>query len=263
MARINIEDCWWTDPRRERLSILVGSPLLADAVVIRAWRIAQEFWGNEQGLIPKHVFHTIEASSKLIEANLAEERKDGFYIRGSSQYLDWLVSRRRAAKAGGLKSAQERSKKAKQKETKVIQTQPSSSYSSSSSGSNSVSGSTYLQKPEKAKEKANRFIAAYCERFKLRWKTNPVIKGKEAGIAKRLTKEIPETKQELYLDAFFALPDAWLVKAKHPLSAFDLKLNEVSVFAETGNFHTQRQVRQADDSATNALLLAEIRREGK
>lgn len=106
MARINIEDCWWIDPRRERLGTLLGSMMVADAVVIRAWRVAQEFWGKGRNLVPKHVFETLEASSKLIEANLAIEYENGVYVRGSSQWLEWVNEEREKRKAGGQKSAQ-------------------------------------------------------------------------------------------------------------------------------------------------------------
>lgn len=144
MARINIEQVWWTDPRREKLGNLLGSLLLADAVIIRAWKLAQDFWGNNRGLIPTHVFETLEANAKLIQANLAEVREDGIYVRGSSQYLDWVNERREAGKKGGEKSAKKRSEKkqipqanAKQSSSKTEQTQPSSSSSCSFSGSTS------------------------------------------------------------------------------------------------------------------------------
>lgn len=107
---------------------------------------------------------------------------------------------------------------------------------------------------------ANEFIAAYCERFKRRWGMNPPIQPKDAGIAGRLAKGLTPERRDLYLDAYFAMPDAALVKAKHPINLFELKLNEVSVFAESGEFTTARQARQADDSATNALLLERVRR---
>jgi hypothetical protein len=109
--------------------------------------------------------------------------------------------------------------------------------------------------------KANAFVAAYCERFKVRWGDNPQIVGKDAGIVKRLSKDIPLEKFETYLDAFFEMPDAWLIKIKHPLSAFETKLNEIGVYANTGNFTTNRQVHQADDHVSNMLLLNQVRGE--
>ncbi len=62
------------------------------------------------------------------------------------------------------------------------------------------------------------------------------------------------------LDAFFQMPDAWLVKVKHPVGAFESKMNEVTVFADSGEFTTQTQARQADGMASNQMLLAKIKR---
>jgi hypothetical protein len=110
--------------------------------------------------------------------------------------------------------------------------------------------------------RSNFFIAAYCERFKNRWGNNPPITGKDAGIAKRLAKQFTEEKLSLYLDAFFSMPDAWVLKAKHPLNLFETKLNEIVVFANSGQFTTARDVRDADETNAVAAQLKRIR-EGK
>jgi hypothetical protein len=111
-------------------------------------------------------------------------------------------------------------------------------------------------------QKASAFVAAYCSRFKNRWGHNPEILGKEAGIAKRLAKTLSLEKFEIYLDAYFAMPDAWLGKTKHPLASFETKLNEIVAFANNGTFTTSKQVAQADEFASNMLLLQQVR-EGK
>jgi hypothetical protein len=110
--------------------------------------------------------------------------------------------------------------------------------------------------------KTNEFIAAYCQKFKDRWGSNPEIKGKNAGIAKRLAKGWSLERTEILLDAFFSMPDAQLVKAKHPLTMLEYKLNEITVFADSGTFTTQLQAFQADRGASNQMLLQKIR-EGK
>lgn len=149
MARINIEECWWSDLRRSKLSRLLGSEDLADAAAIRMWRMAQEFWARERSVIPFKVWETLEAGPKLIEARLAEERPDGVYVSGSSQYHDWMFDRREAGRAGGKKSAKVRLAKngtaqpkvpenAANPEANAKQIQPSYSSSYSSSGSKEV-----------------------------------------------------------------------------------------------------------------------------
>lgn len=234
-----------------KLIELIGI-LGADGVAINAWRIAQEFWAKNE-LVPLSIWKHVQANDKLIQANLAEERDGGIYVRGSSQYLEWVAERRRAAVAGGKKSAKKRAKKpqtpqanGKQTEAKdelAKQTQPSGSYSSSGSSSGSEFENSSNSKPQA-------FIAGYCVRFKSRYGNNPEILGKDAGIAGRLVKGWSQSKIDLYLDAFFSMPDSWLVKTKHPLAAFETKLNEVVVFAKSGEFTTLKQAQQADVAVT-------------
>lgn len=112
-------------------------------------------------------------------------------------------------------------------------------------------------------EKANGFVKAYCDRFKARYGTNPQITGKDAGIAKRLAKTLSQEKFDTLLEAFFAMPDAWLVKIKHPLAAFESKLNEIVVFGNSGGFTTMQQTRQADGLASTAMLLKKVREGGQ
>lgn len=137
VARLNIEDCWWTDPRRTALAEALGNEPLADGTAIRAWRLAQEFWKHGRGLVPKAMFDMLKSGSNLVQVGLAEIRGDGVYIRGSSAYLDWIAERREAARLGGKKSAEARATKpqanANQNQPNLKQTQPS--YSSSFSGS--------------------------------------------------------------------------------------------------------------------------------
>lgn len=111
MARINIEECWWTDPRREKLGKLVGGTEIADGLAIRMWRVAQEFWKAENKLIPLQIFKTLESSAFLIESGLAELRGESVYVRGSSQYFEWLKEKRESGSLGGKRSAEARRKK--------------------------------------------------------------------------------------------------------------------------------------------------------
>jgi hypothetical protein len=106
MARLTIEDCWWTDPRRSKLIKAIGDDDLADVVAIRAWRLAQEFWKHARGLVPKSIFQHLRNAQDLIHAGLAEDLGDEVYVRGSSAYLDWLIERQESGRVGGKKSAQ-------------------------------------------------------------------------------------------------------------------------------------------------------------
>lgn len=292
MARINIEECWWTDPRRSKLIKILGTEEMADAVAIKAWRLAQEHWKHNRRRVPFHIFQVLEKADALLESGLAVKEEDGsfVYVRGSSDYLDWVREKREQASDAGKKSAEIRkkkngtaqppggkgSKKPKKSERKPNDdgtesngTEPSDSGSISVSVSSSDSSSAEKEEFTNVnsqltaeKSKAQFFIAGYCERFRKKYGSNPEIQGKDAGIAGRVSKGLSEEKINLYLDGYFSLPDAWLSKTKHPISAFETKLNEVVVFVMTGKFITNRQVQQADDMATNMALLHKERNKG-
>lgn len=105
VARTNIEDCWWTDPRRSKLIKILGDEDRADGVAVKMWRLAQEFWKKDRGLVPKSIFETLENHQALVGAGLASLSDDGVYVRGSSQYLDWIHEQREKARKGGKESA--------------------------------------------------------------------------------------------------------------------------------------------------------------
>ncbi len=99
-------------------------------------------------------------------------------------------------------------------------------------------------------KKTHHLISVYCQLFKARWNSNPEIGDKGAGIAKRIAKDLTIEKITTYTEAFFKMPDQELLKKKHPLYLFEVKLNEVTVFANSGNFTTGKQAQQYDHAAT-------------
>jgi hypothetical protein len=109
MARINIEECWWSDPRRTALLLNIGFE--ADSAAVNMWRIAQEFWGKGRGLIPKQVFDKIRHGAALIDAGLADVRESLVYVRGSSEHHEWMFEKRDQARDAGKKSVEARRKK--------------------------------------------------------------------------------------------------------------------------------------------------------
>lgn len=125
-----------------------------------------------------------------------------------------------------------------------------------------VSSETTENPSDLSAQKTKLLIATYCEQFKLKYSTNPEIGGKDAGIAKRISKDWTEEKISVYTEAFFNMPDAELTKKRHPLFLFEIKKNEVTVFANSGKFVTNRQATQQDASNSNAILLQKVR-EGK
>lgn len=268
MARINLEDCWWTDPRRSKLIKALGCEEMADGAAVKMWRIAQENWKHSCRLIPKQIFFSLEHASLLLGCGLAEERGDAVYVKGSSQYLDWVREKKEKAAENGAKGGKKSAQRPRDAQGKLLpksaKVQADAKQKPSESKlSVSISGSGGSDEPATtivlAASGADKFIAGFCERFKAKYGTNPDITGKEAGIAKRVAKDLSAEKVETYLDAFFSLPDPWLIKRRHPMEAFEAKKNELAVFAQNGEFMTNRQAQQADSVSTNLALLQKVR----
>ena len=198
MARINIEDKWWNDPRRTRLiKLLNGNSTLADGSFLQALRASQDHC--ETGFIPWSEAQYLENIELLIECdlvtifeanvkqtpskakqtianakeNVATVEQMQAYVAGTQNSNGWLKKRREAARKGGVKSASKRKKipksdqkdqaNGKQTEANVKQTEPSYSSSSSSSSSNSDSDSFSLNIGGKKNFE-------YSENFEILWK---------------------------------------------------------------------------------------------
>ena len=283
MARVTIEEKWWSDPRRMKLILKIG--FAADAAAVNVWRLAQEWWAAGRQLIPLEIFEQAEYGAELIECGLAVVRDRSVYVRGSSAFLDWVREQREVGringKKGGKASAEARRKKygTAQPKPKNLEPPPNtpsnelpnarseSNPSGSGSGSGSDSGSGISIPTESTappgrlpaeKRKANFLIARYCDLWKATHGSSPDITGKDAGIAKRLAKGIGAERLDRLLEAYFGMPDAWLEKRKHPLELFEAKLKEVAAFADSGKFVSASEVRQRDNSTALTAQLGRI-----
>lgn len=246
MARINIEECWWSDIRRSKLIKLIGCEDLADAAAIRMWRLAQEHWGRERQCVPIHVFEVLEAGPKLIQAGLAEVRGDVVYVRGSSQYHEWLLEKRDAAKKGGKKSAQ-RPRNAKGQLQKTSKQTPSkgpsepkqtqASYSYSSSGSCSDSNSDKLAISEKSPVNP---VSFYCDLWQEKNGKNPDIRPKEAGQITGLAKDVGLTRACEIMRAYFSMPDPFFIKRGYDVSTMLSNLAAIQQFEANGKIVTRK-----------------------
>lgn len=106
MARINIDDKLWSDARFDALKNILGNELLAIGMVVKSFRIAQDFWKTESKLIPKEIWNLYDFSA-MEKVGLAEKLDNGVYIKGSNEQFDWLKKKQYAGKI----SAQARRKK--------------------------------------------------------------------------------------------------------------------------------------------------------
>lgn len=276
MARINIEGGLFTRGEWLAMVEILGSADTALGALVRTWLVAQRYWFPNRELIPLDVWRRERLNQAVIESGLAEVRTDGIYVRGSDVQFAWLFD----ASEKGKKSAEARKKKngtaqpggkkrkssAKNVEhgSNTVGTEPEplrSSLLSSPFSSSLLSSHHSISNTPPEGEKTSGFIAGYCARFKSKYGFNTKVAGKNAGIAKRVFENIPAGKLDQYLDAFFEMPDAELVKAKHPLAKFEFKFNEVAVFAEKRAFTPRAQASDVDREQADQLKEARERRE--
>lgn len=108
-----------------------------------------------------------------------------------------------------------------------------------------------------AANKTNKFIEAYCDRFKARYGTFPIITGRDAGVASRTVKNIPLDRLEGLLDAYFDMGDGQLVQNRHPLTLFEFRLQAIVVKCDTGREHAGGLKTFAEKRAENNRSLWE------
>lgn len=91
MARINVDDDLFTDPRFIELAIKLGDRELAIGIVINAWQLAQRYWVPDKKLIPIKIFDKLRASKIILDCGLATRKRGGIYLQGSSDQFAWLM----------------------------------------------------------------------------------------------------------------------------------------------------------------------------
>jgi len=122
-------------------------------------------------------------------------------------------------------------------------------------------------KPPASSPSANELIAIWCEEFKKKRGTNPIITGRIVGTAKRLVDVLKpdETTRELfrrYLDD----GDPWLTKQGHPFTALESRLDAYRIAPETNpqpQWKQEKEEKQRKFKATAEKVEAELRAEGK
>jgi hypothetical protein len=291
MARLTIEDCWWSDPRREALGNLVGGEEFADIVAVKAWRLAQQFWKQGRKPIPKHLFDLLRSASELLRVGLAVVRDDGVYVAGSAAYLDWLNQKQAAGKIGGVKSAQARRKKhgtaqpkprsTPEAESKVAEASSSSSSSSSFSLSSSISDSLITDGVEKSTDKGARELEvgagkgveanpaeasptalawrAYRDAFEKRHGSKPPQNKTLMGQLSQFVKRLPAADAPAVAAFYLTHTDAYYNRAMHPVGLLLRDAEKLYTEWKTGQQITGVKARQQETYGHAADQLRRIR----
>lgn len=109
------------------------------------------------------------------------------------------------------------------------------------------------RKPRQSTSDNAALIAHYCEQWADRYGgKSPDIDGKDARLLKMIRSRMGLEKAKEFIDAYFAMPDSFVVKAAHPVNLLQVKKMEVQRFLNSGQFITQKQARDVDsDVAAN------------
>lgn len=107
MARINVDDDWYSDPLERRAALiqaLADKPRdlanEADGAALKAWRLAQKYWKDGAQSIPADVWKRARLDA-LLETGLAEWRDGAVYVRGTEERAEWVKKKVEAGRKGG------------------------------------------------------------------------------------------------------------------------------------------------------------------
>jgi hypothetical protein len=95
------------------------------------------------------------------------------------------------------------------------------------------------------------FIRTYCDAFKARYGTNPQIIGVDAGIAKRLVKDLGLPKAKALVETYLGMTDAWFLERRHDLKTFANNLQKIVVALETGYNPSKKETNAMERRGTN------------
>jgi hypothetical protein len=98
MPRLNIEDDLDSDPRFHALIAKLGDVDRALGKIVRFWKCAQRYWGQEKTLVPVEIFKH-GGWDVLLDVGLAVEREDGIYAKGAEDRFKWYLDQCRKTKA--------------------------------------------------------------------------------------------------------------------------------------------------------------------
>lgn len=267
MARINIEDGFWDTIRP--IAEKIGYHKAVGAAIC-FFKLAQQKY-KEGKFITDEEFKFHEFPNELIPF-IAIKTEKGIQAVGAETFFGWLRERVESGRKGGKSKSPKKLKSLKQytksdkktrsaAEAKQSKSEPSPSPSPSCSDSPSSSFSPKgdlrsLEAP--APEGVNVAIAYYCDAWKQKYKSNPPIGGKEAGLVKSLVKDYGLDKACGLLTAYLQMPDTWFLTKRHDLPTLISNLNAVTHFIATGKVITRNDLKTLEQSMQTHDLLQKV-----
>lgn len=279
MARINIEDKIWSDSRFKALAHRLGDEEKAVGRMIRAWRVAQEWWVKDQQLIPENIWAMNQLGDELFECMLARKTRDGIYVSGATEQFSWLIAKKKAGKLSGVsrrkkkKIEQDAISVRTQREQNAIKNEPLTLTPSLSPPlSQSLFSNTNTEKKEKTKTPAGsqatttgnqelnrRIWLAYLEGYRQRYKTDPVrnatVNAQVVSLSRRLGEEAVEV-----VKFYLTHNKGFYVEKCHPIGLCLADAEALRTQWARGKTITRNDVRDFEQRDRTRSLLEQIDR---
>lgn len=84
-------------------------------------------------------------------------------------------------------------------------------------------------------KKCRAFLGLYCDAFKARYGTNPIIDGKSAGLVSNVLKVIPLERAQDLVQAYLQMDSPWFKTRCHDLVCFSQNLSLIAVALASGS----------------------------
>lgn len=249
MARLNIEDSIWSDPRFMRLAVLLKSQDIAIGNLVRAWSLAQRYWFKKE-LIPEHAWTGSDFPNEIFECGLAERTENGIYVRGSKENFEWYSAKCEKLKAnsskGGIASAKARKDKfgtaqPSNRDRSIPEvasnvSNPSSSSSSSSSKKEIQNRSAKGEVLSEPSPTIQDFIGVYVKAFQTRYpEGRPDLGGKATGQIKSFLKDQNNFQRCCDLiQVFFQIEDTWFETKNYDFVTFTSNVTKIGNALDSG-----------------------------
>lgn len=255
MAQLNIKEKWWSDPRRLALIDLIGE-IAADGLMVKVWRLAQDYLHLHNTPIPKPVFERLPHYEELIKCGLVHRQRSYFYVKGTRSSFKWLIDSR----SNGAKGGESKGKKSRDAlETpnlipslnpslslipnlnlNIINSNPEESPSEIPTEVVScvqVSRKVSKPKPEKEPLPTREFIGAYQAAYAKRYGPRAKVTLTQAhfGMMKRFLQETPIDRACEMVQVYLAMQDRWFETKAHDLSTFFANQTKIALSLDTGH----------------------------
>lgn len=248
MARINVEDSIWRDPRFLDLAIRLGSMDTAIGVLVRAWDLAQRNYKSPGRCIPKTAWAAARLPDAIIECGLARWTDSGVHVCGSTEAFNYIKVRQELGAASHVKPLKKSPRKRSQTVANAASSSSSSSFSSSDSGSNPPEGIAPLAE---VGSPVGYFIAAYARAYDRKYtrdgkKARPSLGGKVQGQIRRFVEETPIERACALIETYLSMNDQWFLTKAHDFGTFLENLSKIGLKLDTGSAPTRAEARQAE-----------------